>query len=319
MSLQAWGLDLGDEEPVELSVDLTFTSGREYLLQGVDGCMPCVDGLGSRYYSIPDIQIGQTSKLTIGDREVEIVRGQFWMDHQWGFLSGQPPTPAMRAAGNITEPEPLGWDWFMAQFVGNRQITMAAPHRKSRAEFYQQTGDTPPGTMSVKVGGTYLDENMNSTIVFGTLDVDGWIKTRLSPNPDRYPATHTWYPNHWTFHFDQLPDDIADFSMTPVVDTGQAAFFANGAQISEGAVFLHDPDANDVGRGFAESVMYADSTRNQLRIVGLPDTDEMVDLVTAGTPGLLTRLTNLLYVFTHKKELKHVFDEAKGLEFFPSD
>jgi hypothetical protein len=55
ITINAWGVDRGETPSRELSVDITFTSGKQYLLQGADGCMPAVDGVGSLYYSIPNI------------------------------------------------------------------------------------------------------------------------------------------------------------------------------------------------------------------------------------------------------------------------
>ncbi len=217
ITIKAWGVDRGAEPSRELSVDITFTTGKQYLFQGADGCMPAVDGVGSLYYSIPNIALDPTcSTLTLDGRTVRLVRGQFWFDRQWGYISGVSRSKVMRAASFSTNPNPAGWDWFMAQFTDDRQITVFAPHATERAEYYEQTGPQQPGTMTVRVGGTYMDANRDQALTWGTLRITDWIKAVSSPNPVRYAVTDTWYPNRWEFEFDDVvPEDIRLVTMTP--------------------------------------------------------------------------------------------------------
>ncbi len=164
LTVRAWGLDRGVSPALELGLDITFTSGKEYLFQGADGCMPAVDGIGTLYYSIPNIKL---------------------------------------------DPKPSGWDWFMVQVTGDRQVTVFAPHDNEHKEFYEQTGTTPPGVMTVQVSGTYMDANKETAMARGTLQITDWIKADHSPNPERYLITNTWYPNGWSFTFDEVvPADI---------------------------------------------------------------------------------------------------------------
>lgn len=81
------------------------------------------------------------------------------------------------------------------------------------------------------------------------------------------------------------------------------------------AVIIRNEAGAEIGRGFAEAVNYADTTANSLRLAGLPDTDEMVGLVTEHTPGPATRARNMLYVLTHHKQLEEILANAKGMEF----
>jgi hypothetical protein len=125
-----------------------------------------------------------------------------------------------------------------------------------------------------------------------------------------------WHPNRWRFAFPELPTDLRMFTMTPIVASGQAAFFATGAQISEGAVRLHDATGAEIGRGFAESVGYADPHRNMLRLAGLPQTPAMLDLVQRKGPGFGTRIKNLGYLLAHRRQLREALAASHGLEFF---
>lgn len=316
LRVTAQGAERSADGDLPLALDLVLSSCKGVLAQGEDGAMPAIDGIGTFYYSLPNIQIDpEASSIRIGDRSIDIVRGQLWYDHQWGFLDGVPRSEVMRASTNISAPEPTGWDWFMAHLNGDRQVTMFANHHSEYAEFYGCTGDTPPGTMQRRVSGTYMDQDARTRLVWGTLEVDDWVKTEHSPRPDRYPATGTWHPNHYRFRFDDLPEDIATFTMEPIVKGGQSAFFAHGPQICEGAVIIRDPDGTDIGRGFAEAVSYADTVRNQVRLAGLPVEDELVALVRPTVPDASTAASNAAYLADHPDEMADVLARAKGLGF----
>ena len=317
LHIQARGLDRSTDQPFALGLDLKLTGGKDYLLQGDDGAMPSVAGTGSLYYSIPNIQVSEGSTLQYGKESIKLKKGLMWFDHQWGFLSGNPQSEVLRAANNISAPGPAGWDWYMAQFDGDRQITMFASHSKEYMSYYFQTGDTPPPTMTVPVAGKYMDENKALHNTWGTLKITKWIQAELSANPQIYPATHVWHPNEWHFVFDDvMPVDIRRFSMTQIVPGGQTNFFANGAQYNEGAVYLKDEHGKDIGRGFAEAVQYADTTDNALKMSGLSDHPELKKVVTNNTASLPRRISSMVYMLTHQKELKAVLKKAKGLEFF---
>lgn len=106
--------------------------------------------------------------------------------------------------------------------------------------------------MTRRVSGTYMDEQgATCTAWRAPVVVDDWVHVDHTPAPDRYPATHTWHPNHYRFTFDDLPEDIAAFTLTPIVEGGQSAFFASGMQICEGAVAGADPAARTSAAGFA--------------------------------------------------------------------
>lgn len=315
MSIAAHGIDRGEKDEIELGAELEFSSGKETLMQGANGCMPCVDGMGTLYYSIPNVVLKSGTIIYKGEK-IKLAKGTFWFDHQWGSFGGNPHSSVLRAANNTSKPGPAGWDWYMAQFVGNRQITMFAQHSKAYERFYFQTGEHPPEPMVIDVAGKYMDENKKTSIIWGKLTIDEWVKSEASPNKKLYPVTHTWHPNSWKFSFDnKLPEDIRDFSMTQIVEKGQANFFANGSQYNEGAVILRDDDGKDIGRGFAEAVQYADTSENMARLAGLEPTAKVMRLFEQA-PSLPRRLYNMLYVIIHQKQLAEILKTAQGLEFF---
>lgn len=236
---------------------------------------------------------GAVSRLSLKGEDVTLTDGRFWFDHQWGTGMAPPGSPrsaVLRAAATMQQPGPGGWDWFMAQFEGDHQITCSALHSNEFRAFYQQTGPEPPGTMSVPVKGKHMDPAGTQQEISGTLDVTRWVKVDDTPDPAEYTPPATWYPDRWEFRFDApLPEHLRRFSMTPIVPRGQSGFFAFGGHYAEGAVYLRDEDGRDIGRGFAESVAYADMLPTVLSLAGLPTDAETLAFFTARRPSLLRR------------------------------
>ncbi len=315
LQIQGWGQDDGEVEPVQFSIDLTFSSGKGYLLQGADGCSPCCDGAGTLYYSVPNLVLDPSvSSLNINGEQVTLTEGTFWFDHQWGTLGAVTHTDVVRAVSNLSPTVQTGWDWFMAQFHGNRQITSYSIHSLDNQGFYRQMGTTSPGAMTVSLNARYMDEEAVTHTVAGVLSVTEWILSVDTPSPETFPPTYTWYPNRWEFQFgDDVPEDIRTFTMVPIVQTGQSGFFAAGAQYSEGAVYLLDPAGADLGRGFAESVGYANTTPNLLRLVGIPASDNMLALFGSNVPDDGMVLASQAFTFLHAGELKDALDMCIGL------
>lgn len=207
----------------------------------------------------------------------------------------------------------MGWDWFMGQFDGDKEITLAAPHTDADIEFFQQTGPESPGVMEVVVTGKYVDKTGNSDDISGTLKIDKWVKSEKSSDPEKYWITHTWYPNRGNFTFNEiLPRDIRNFQMTPVVDGGQSGFNASDAQYSGGGVYIKNLDGKLIGRGFAESVYYDDVARNMLYLAGLPVTDEMLSLVRKPYASSILKIKSILKLLTptNRAKVKKILDNC---------
>ena len=315
MQLQAWGQDDGESEPLDFSIDLTLATGNDYLLQMADGCAPCCDGVGTLYYSIPNLQLDSSaSTMTLEGRQISLTEGTFWFDHQWGMLSATAQHEVMRAVTNLTPSAPGGWDWFEAQFHDDRQITAFSIHTNDYlANYYHQMGQTPPDTMHVPVKAKYATSGVTQD-VNGLLSVTDWILSVDSPDPVMYPPTYTWYPNQWEFTFgDDVPEDIRTFIMKPIVSTGQSGCFAAAAQYSEGAVYLVDPAGNDLGRGFAESVGYAATLSNQLRLVGIPATDDMITRFGPNPPEPGMVIASQAFAYLNAAELADLSGMCLGI------
>ena len=316
LHVRARGVNRGGETPLTFSVDFVCATGGEPTFQGEEGCKPCCDGIGTLYYSIPGLELDpEQSTLTIGDKTVKLASGRFWLDHQWGTNFGaSPKTAVTRAAGNLSEPAMIGWDWFMAQFDEGHAISGEAMHTDENLAFFYQTGETPPGTMTAPITARLMTGDGGEAFIKGSVQVDEWIKSVTSPDPSMYPPTDTWYPNHWIYSFgDDVPEQFRTFTMTPIVATGQSGFFANGAQYSEGAVILHDADGKDVGRGFAESVNYANTVETMVALAGLPTSPEMLATMQRPAPSRELIAESQGYVLLHQAELKKVIAACIGI------
>lgn len=266
-------VDGSDSPGTDISFDLMFENGKPPFLQGKDGAAPSVGGVGTLYYSIPRLNLASTgSHVRIGGETIDLVSGEFWFDHQWGtgFMpNGNPREEEVRAMSDLPTPGPGGWDWFMMQFDGDVQLTVAAMHDNShKTTFYDQTGDKP-GVMHVPVTGKWIDPLGEAHEASGKLRVTDWVRAERSPDPNLYPISNVWYPNRWEFDMDgDVPPVMRTFELTPIVDGGQAGYFAPGMQYSEGAVVISGPSGL-AGRGFAESVGYVTARDPILAIAGV--------------------------------------------------
>lgn len=311
MQIKGWGVDLDPNSPSEIEVDIILTQTKGYLLQGKDGCDPCCGGVGTLYYSVPNLRVDpDKSILRINGEKVSLTSGKFWYDHQWcnGMIPpGNPRVEVLRAANNMNKKAAGGWDWFMAQFKGDRELTIASVHSHDMIQFLNQTGLNPPGIMEAKVSGKYIYENNNSKKIKGQIKIIKWIKSVKSQDPNLYPPTNTWYPQKGEFSFENdIPEDIRNFIMIPIVKGGQSGFFGNGLHYSEGAVYLNDNEGNSIGRSFAESTGYADPILNRLKLAGLPATQEMFNKLEIPQPSGLLKLISTLYILwsSNKSKLK---------------
>lgn len=311
------GVNRGGASPVTFSIDAVATESSPLSLQGVEGCDPCCDGVGTLYYSMTNLTIDpERSSLTINDEVIPLESGRFWFDHQWGTsLVSSPRSEVTRAAKNLDDsPNIGGWDWFMAQFDDGRQISGSSLHTPENLGFFFQSGEEMPGVMEAPVNGRLMTGDGSVQLFTGTVVIDDWVRSTGTPDPEIFEPSNTWHPNRWTYAFgDDIPEELRSFSMAPIVDGGQSGFFAHGVQYSEGASFVYDEDGNEIGRGFSESVNYADTVDQRLRLSGLPQDEASVSLLQAPVPSNQLRSESLKYVLKHQDELNEVIAACIGI------
>jgi predicted secreted hydrolase len=89
------------------ALSLTLVPRRRYVLHGRGGIIEQGGGGPSGYYSATRLRA--TGSLRLGVREIR-VRGEGWLDHQWGDFSSRP--------------EALRWDWFACRFADGRDLML---------------------------------------------------------------------------------------------------------------------------------------------------------------------------------------------------
>lgn len=312
MTLRASGVDRGGPAPVKVSMDITLVSGKGIILQGADGCLPCIAGVGTRYYSIPNLMIDPArSRITIGDSVVELESGAFWMDHQWGtgmIPAGAPAYPVLRAAGNLAAPSTPGWDFFIANFDDGSAITLNHLHTPADQPWLNQTGAAPPPEYAGRtVVGKYIDPTGTVFNVSGSLTIDRWARGVTSPDPSLYPVSNVWFPHDWKFELcgDVLPRSLRTLRFEAISDDPSAMYFANTAQYVEAPVNVRDAGGAIRGHGFGESVGYEDFQSSVAAAAGLPpDAAKQIKPV---RPSVVLKTRSFFHVATHKKELNAIF------------
>jgi hypothetical protein len=90
----------------------------------------------------------------------------------------------------------------------------------------------------------------------------------------------------------------------------------DGSQYADGAVYVRSANGDDIGRGFAESVQYADTTGTMLTLAGITDEQARQILRNPETSSGLRRIQSLLYVAMHRSDLKRILASQQGLEMF---
>lgn len=276
LNIKAKGWDRSGEKPTLLEIDFTFTSGQSYLPQGLDGAVPLVAGVGTRYYSIPQLVLdAANSKLTVGDEAIELAAGRFWMDHQWGLgmtPSGSPRFPVMQAVANLKQAVPTGWDFFALNLDSGGAITLNSIHGADSLKFINQTGELPPTSMVAPVVGTYMDPFGTAFHVSGTMEVHDWRKTDSTPNPAKYKNIGTWVPHGAVFTLVEgvVPPRYRNFRLQHINEKAQCLWYSQGSRYVEAAVVLQGEGDQKLGVGYQEAVGYIDALPAALSLAGMP-------------------------------------------------
>lgn len=321
LELRAWGVDRTGESPVEIEIHIVLKQKKGYVLNGEGGLAPSCGGLGTLYTSVTNLAVvPDQSWLKVKGHKYRLAKGKMWYDHQWatGF---QPPgnvrSEPMRAAKNLEPRKPDGWDWFDVQFDDNTEFTISALHTAENSGFYNQSGPEPPGTMVSDAWGLYVDRAGAYTPITGKVTVREWVKSARSQGP--YQATGIWYPNRADITIDDsctsVPKKKRAFSMVPIVNNGQQGFFAAGFEYSEGAAYIKR-NGKRIGRGFMEAPGYDLGLKLSLRIAGLPDTDEMIDMIRRSqvvSPELKAQSQEFIDIPENRQQLIEDFSACKAV------
>lgn len=317
IELKAWGIDNTRGTSVEMEINVNLNQAKPYMLNGDNGLDPSCGGVGTIYYSVTNLLVDpENSWLMLDGKKVKLTGGKLWYDHQWGSnpSATNPRVEVLRAAQNLEPKDPDGWEWIAVMFDDDTEISLSVPKTNANKEFYMQTGSEPPGEMTEAANGLYNDESGNYSPVKGSIRVTKWIKSTVSH--DQYIATNTWYPNRVevTMETESIPDGKRRFTLVPIVEGGQVGWFAPGWQYSEGAVYIEAPDGTLLGRGFLELTGWADFRKQLLLIAGLPETEEMMELIDVRLPSekLIQESMDFLSIPENAEKLNETLSQCRG-------
>lgn len=311
MTLRASGVDRGGASPVPVAIDIRLVSGKGIVLQGNNGCMPCIGGVGTRYYSIPQMAIDPVvSRITIGDAVIPLASGTFWMDHQWGtgmVPGGASPDDVLRAAANLSPPHTPGWDFMVMNFDDGSAMTLNHLHTPDDVPWLDQKGETPPPPRPARPAvGKFMDRFGTVFDISGTLALTAWARGTTSPDPSIYPVSNVWFPHGWSFELcgGLVPAHLRKLTFRPISADPSAMFFANTSQYVEAPVTILDATGEPCGRGYAEAVGYENFTATAAVLAGL--TAEEAKSLAPVPPSAGLKLASLVYATLHKKEMEAI-------------
>jgi len=233
-----------DNTAVQCMLTLNSPTTPAYFLQGDNGCAPCLDGLGYRYYSWPALQVSGSVQLGTTSYQVS---GQGWLDHQWGSRMqplGYVDNIYLRALGILgsTYPKTLvpQWDWFFMHLSNGLHITTAV--------LPSQGFLNPPGPVPL-TNTTIIAVDDNNKLTYETFPGNGTVtyKNWMQVNCNLYAT-------EWLLEW-------KDIQLTCTVAQPPPAGFSTGV---DGQTFMEKGiqvqgvvNGNAVtGVGFAEAIGY---------------------------------------------------------------
>jgi hypothetical protein len=240
---------------VELEISSKTTTNPFLFLQGEDGCAPCIDGLGYRYYSWPSLDNVKGTVTVNGENLV--VTGQAWLDHQWGARMqplGYVDNLYARALGILTSsyPQTLApqWDWFFMHLSNGMHITTAVLPSKGF--------DNPRGAVSL-TNTTIVSTDSSGNMTYKTFQGGGVFYN------DWVTVNCNLYASSWVLFW-----DTSDFKIDLQLNvlTPPPSGFSQGVDgqtfMEKGITVSGTVNGTKVtGVGFAEAVGY-DTVQRQV-------------------------------------------------------
>lgn len=146
--------------------------------QGPKGCMPCVGGQGTLYWSIPMMSVSGS----IGRADSPIVGsgGTGWYDHQWmgsgGMLSNKILQLISLVSSSFAVPKVIRWLWLTLQLPNDLQYMISVI-----LDGLPQQGTTYNTTSITKIAG-----NETNYGVKGTVKIESMVGIEHQIFPDKY-------------------------------------------------------------------------------------------------------------------------------------
>jgi predicted secreted hydrolase len=208
-------------------MELRLDPQKPPVIHGLNGLSRKGDGSGeaSHYYSMTRMA---TSGLLAFDGEAVNVRGESWMDHEFGT--------------NQLSEDQIGWDWFSLQLDSGEEVMLYRLRRRDGA---------PDGNSSgTLVAGDGQGTNLGADD-FSVRSLRAWTS----------PATGAVYPVEWEL---EIPSIGARLRVTPMMDDQELVTTrSTGIAYWEGAVRVEGTRDGEAltGRGYVELTGYREEDR----------------------------------------------------------
>lgn len=240
--------------PINCHLDIYSKAEPSYFLQGQQGCAPCLDGVGYRYYSWPALEVQGVITVGTTSLQAQFCSGQAWLDHQWGSRMqplGYVDNLYLRALSILgnSYPKELApqWDWFFMHLDNGMHITTAVLPSQG---FFNPSGPVPlTNTTFINVDGE--NKLTSQTFSGGTVTYGNWVQVNCN-----------LYASAWVLEWPNVK-----LSLT-VTQSGTDAGFSTGVDgqtfMEKGILVKGTVNGTAVqGTGFAEAVGY-DSVQSQV-------------------------------------------------------
>lgn len=291
-------------------VELYLTAEKPLFFQGTGrGCTPCVDGLGSLYYSYPRYKINSLKmQFNKGDPIIDDFNAKslFWLDHQWtygmmsaAFLSN----PFMRAISNFYSSKFEGWLWFLGHLDDGRDFTFAVSCDKTMAAIPTGAAADAGATKDSSTEAKIIDSLGKTSVLYTNNKIvqKNWmtatIKNTSSPTPAK-PSVNVVVPTECI-----LTINGEDFVMKADYDF-PISYNRLGGAVREGSVVIHKNDATNapIGVGYMEMTSWFVSKDQQIDVIygilGGALYDNRVDISNrvADTPKISLKIMSGIFI-----------------------
>jgi hypothetical protein len=119
-------------------------------LNGPDGCVPCISGVGTLYWSYTNMMVqSSVGQVANGSPNEFIGSGVGWFDHQWmqgGHLESETIAAILNIENSLTSPKPVRWLWINIQDYTLQEQYMIVVYLQSE---------------SIKMNDTYTSSMVN--------------------------------------------------------------------------------------------------------------------------------------------------------------
>ena len=221
-------LEWTDSAQSTVGYNVKLTPSKPPVFQGPKGCLPCVGGQGTIYWSYPlmtaDGQVGVLSSAPM------LTGGVGWYDHQWLAAGGALNSKILQLLSNVrgmfTTPVPVRWLWITLQLSGDLQYMTSTILSE-----LPQMGKTYNFTVVTKNSGSSVSYDTKGTVT---------VVEMVQVGQQSYPTKYS----------------IVLEGQTYILQAGfgnSVVYLPSGVLNWEGPGLVYDVNGNLIGGGFLEA------------------------------------------------------------------